>query len=295
MEDRNYKLYVHISPSNKRYYGITSLEKCEDRWGNNGYKYKEQYFYRAINKYDWNNFKHIVLFSNLTKEEACLLEQMYIALYNTMNPKYGYNMTSGGEHYIASEEARRKNSEAHKGVNLSAETRQKMSASGKGRVFSDEHKKRISESNKIAQNRPDVKQRKSERTKGEKNPMYGKHISEEHRQKLRDNNRWVNAKEEDYIKVSNTSKKIWQQKTQEQRDKQIRGMCTKESQEKALQTKLKKLPLVLCIETGQIFDNLQQAAHWAKCSKENIRSTCVGKQNMAKGYHWKYVAREQVI
>lgn len=174
MEERNYKLYVHISPSNKRYYGITCQKNVQDRWGNNGYKYKEQHFYNAIKKYGWDNFKHEIIFSNLTKEEACLLEQCYIALYDTMNPKHGYNMTSGGEHYIASEEARRKNSEAHKGVNLSVETRQKMSASGKGRIFSDEHKKKIGESNKIGQNRPDVKRRKSERTKGEKNPMYGR-------------------------------------------------------------------------------------------------------------------------
>ena len=34
MEERNYKLYVHISPSNKRYYGITCQEKCEYRWQN---------------------------------------------------------------------------------------------------------------------------------------------------------------------------------------------------------------------------------------------------------------------
>ena len=258
MEERNYKLYVHISPSNKRYYGIT-VQTVQDRW-QNGYGYRTQpHFYNAINKYGWDNIEHIVLFDNLTKEEACLLEQCYITLYNTTNDKYGYNSTYGGEHYIPSER-----------------TREKMSIS-----------------NKIAQNRPDVKQRKSERTKGEKNPMYGKHLTEEHKQKLRDNSRWINAKEEAHIKASNTFKNIWQQKTQEQRDKQIGGMRTKESQEKAIQNRLKKLPLVLCVETGQLFDNLQQAADWAKCSKENIRCACVGRQDKAKGYHWEYIIRQE--
>lgn len=139
MEERNYKLYEHISPSNKRYYGIT-CQKVEDRWSNgNGYKYNE-HFTRAINKYGWENFEHSILFNNLTIDEANLLEQMYISLYDTANPKYGYNNNYGGGSGIPNEQ-----------------TRYKMSISGK-----------------IGQNRPDVKKRKSERTKGEKNPMYGK-------------------------------------------------------------------------------------------------------------------------
>ena len=73
MEERNYKLYVHISPSGKRYYGITCKKNVQDRWLNGkGYGGNKQYT-NAINKYSWENFEHIVLFKNLTKEEACLL------------------------------------------------------------------------------------------------------------------------------------------------------------------------------------------------------------------------------
>ena len=116
MEERDYKLYVHISPSDKRYYGITKME-VKNRWHKgSGYK-GNQYFYRAIEKYGWNNFIHEVLFDNLTKEEACLLEQMYIALYDTSNPRKGYNLTLGGEGTVGrtfkmSEETKRKISEA---------------------------------------------------------------------------------------------------------------------------------------------------------------------------------------
>ena len=92
----NYKLYVHISPDEKRYYGITSQEP-KNRWQNGrGYRYNE-YFTRAINKYGWDNFEHIVLFNELDKEQAEAMEQIFIALYNTTNPKYGYNLTKGGE------------------------------------------------------------------------------------------------------------------------------------------------------------------------------------------------------
>ena len=95
--NKHHKLYVHINKANgKRYFGITGQKKAEDRW-NNGKGYKGLYFYDDIVAYGWNNFEHIVLFDNLTKEEAELLEQMYIALYNTTNPKFGYNIALGGK------------------------------------------------------------------------------------------------------------------------------------------------------------------------------------------------------
>ena len=54
-EERVYKLYVHISPSRKRYYGITRLE-VKKRWGSNGSGYRKQpHFWYAIQKYGWDN------------------------------------------------------------------------------------------------------------------------------------------------------------------------------------------------------------------------------------------------
>lgn len=146
MEERNYKLYVHISPSNKRYYGITCQKNVQTRWHNGeGYKHN-RHFYNAINKYGWENFKHIVLFNNLTIDEASLLEQMYIALYNTTNPKYGYNQSLGGEHGLHSEESKKKMSECRK-----------------GRVITEEWMAKI------------IKTRKERGIGvGEKNPMYGR-------------------------------------------------------------------------------------------------------------------------
>lgn len=65
----NYKVYCHISPNNKVYIGITQQEP-KQRWqGGKGYK-ENQYFYRAIQKYGWDNFQHEILFENLTKQEA---------------------------------------------------------------------------------------------------------------------------------------------------------------------------------------------------------------------------------
>ena len=60
---------MHICPNNKKYIGITCQEP-EKRWINGkGYKTND-YFFRAIQKYNWNNIKHEILFNNLTKKEA---------------------------------------------------------------------------------------------------------------------------------------------------------------------------------------------------------------------------------
>ena len=95
----NYKVYKHINKiNNKVYIGITQQD-LKKRW-QNGYGYKEQkYFYSAIKKYGWNNFEHIVLFDNLTEEQAIEKEIELIKQYKSNNRKYGYNISQGGETY----------------------------------------------------------------------------------------------------------------------------------------------------------------------------------------------------
>ena len=105
---KNYKLYIHINKiNNKKYVGITSLIPNK-RWSNgNGYK-DNYYFYNAIKKYGWKNFEHIILFDNLTLEEASKLECEYIEKYKTLNKKYGYNLKDGGANGCHTEETKEK-------------------------------------------------------------------------------------------------------------------------------------------------------------------------------------------
>ena len=92
-----YSVYIHTSPSGKKYIGITSMKPPEKRWLNgHGYSHNT-HFSNAIKKYGWNNFKHEIILENLSEEEAIKMERQLIAEYNTMNQDYGYNKTSGGE------------------------------------------------------------------------------------------------------------------------------------------------------------------------------------------------------
>jgi hypothetical protein len=158
--DNNYVLYLHIAPSGKKYFGIT-CQRPEQRW-QNGYGYKKNdHFWKAIQKYGWDNITHIILADNLTKEDACLFEQILIAYYDTTNRENGYNKSLGGEHGRHSEETKRKIGDFFRGRTLSEEHKQKVIESRKGYRHSEETKRKISENHA--------------NFKGENHPMYGKH------------------------------------------------------------------------------------------------------------------------
>lgn len=117
----NYKVYIHINKiNNKKYVGITK-QKPERRWQNGyGYKYNNNtHFWNAIKKYGWDNFKHEIIESNLSFEKAKEMERYYIALYNSNQIDYGYNLTMGGDGFS--------------GMNRCEETKKKISQSLKGK------------------------------------------------------------------------------------------------------------------------------------------------------------------
>lgn len=150
-ETSNWKVYVHMNKLNqKRYVGITSKPNAKQRW-RNGSGYKENtHFYSAIEKYGWDNFEHIVLFCNMSEQEAKEMEKFLIKLWDTQNNQCGYNMTSGGDgtpNCHPSAETRAKLSKARMRENLSEETLQRRSDGLRGRKFSDEHKRKIGDGN----------------------------------------------------------------------------------------------------------------------------------------------------
>lgn len=156
-----YSLYIHTSPSGKRYIGITKMNP-ERRWQKGRGYDKCPAFRNAINKYGWDNIKHDVVSSNLSKEDAERLERSFIAAFQTQNPRYGYNCESGGNvGKEISEVSRHKNSEAHKGErnhmygkHHTESARKKMSDIQKhiriNNPRSEEYRKKVSDSLKRA-------------------------------------------------------------------------------------------------------------------------------------------------
>lgn len=97
--EHNYTVYMHVNKiDNKKYVGITKM-KPERRWGKNGRRYRDTlYFKNAIEKYGWDNFDHLILFEELTQEEAKQKEIEMIAKYKSNDRRFGYNLTAGGRY-----------------------------------------------------------------------------------------------------------------------------------------------------------------------------------------------------
>lgn len=194
MEDKNtWCVYMHTSPSDKVYVGIT-CQKPKRRWRDGaGYlirdkngAYHQPAMAHAILKYGWENFQHIIFAENLNKKEAEKLERLLIALWETNNPCHGYNIQSGGlSGGTLPEEHRRKISERQKGEKhpnygkqRSVATRKKISESLKGEN-NPNYGKKVPE---------EIRKKIGESLSGEKNPMYGKHHTEEAKEKIRQSN-----------------------------------------------------------------------------------------------------------
>lgn len=141
--DNTYTLYMHITPNKKYYIGITKQD-VNIRWRKgNGYRYNN-YFYKAIKKYKWENIEHKILFKSLNKEQAEKLEKEYIKKYKSNISKYGYNIESGGLVAPTSLKSRKKSNKSkknripwNKGKKMSEEQKLKLSKIKKGKGLND--------------------------------------------------------------------------------------------------------------------------------------------------------------
>lgn len=160
IEDRCYTVYMHTSPSEKKYIGITK-RKPEKRWSNgNGYK-DNPYFWNAICRHGWDNIKHEILYTNFTEEEAKQKEIELIAYYKSDVREFGYNIDHGGRCAgTMSQETKDKLSKFRTGMTgeksgfygkkHTEDAKLRMSVLRKGIKLSKEHKKRIADAGKIS-------------------------------------------------------------------------------------------------------------------------------------------------
>lgn len=147
--DKMWYVYIHTSPDNKVYIGITSKTPPEKRWGKNGINYKRSpHFWNAIQYYGWDNFQHIIFAENLSKDEAGMMEKCLILLYDATNKDKGYNLTFGGEGGSPTEEVKQKLRKKALGRKLSQEIREKISQGNKGKKVSQETIEKLKEARK---------------------------------------------------------------------------------------------------------------------------------------------------
>lgn len=283
---------MHKNKINNKVYIGQTCQKPQYRW-NYGEGYKQcSYFYKAIQKYGWDNFDHIILETELSLDQANQKEQQYIQLYQSNNEFFGYNLQSGGNNkqIIAnsthqklsncakikwqSEQQRRKMSKIMKDKWQTPEYRKNQSEGyqkalnnlhkkGKTTFISEQGKQKISQARKkyITQHGTPTqgkghseatKKLLSEQKKGVKNPMYGKKHTQE-----------------------------WKQKMSEKMTGRP-GIVNRK---------------IRCIETNEIFYSITEAAKWCGLkSSSHISQVAKGKGKTAGKHpitkqplHWEYV------
>lgn len=244
-------VYKHTSPSEKVYIGITN-QKPERRWRSDGSGYRQnEQFYNAIKKYGWDSFKHEILYTDLSLEDALKIEKDLIQEYQLY--KNGYNKSVGGDYGGYTESVREKISrsvtklwsdetyrdhmrKAHIGISASKgfkhteEAKQKMSAAASARWKDEEYKKHMVEKFK--------KRPKS---------FYSEKI-----------------------------KKQWDDPDQKQKlTAHLYGNNYRSKR-------------VICVETGEVFESVSAAAKSVNGSRESIGRACRGLAKKSHGKHWRF-------
>lgn len=281
-EKRKYCVYKHTNKINgKVYIGQTGL-KPERRWGNQGSGYKDSsYFFNAIQKYGWDNFEHEIISFNLTLEESNELEIELINKFDSRNPEKGYNLKSGGSNGELAESTKLKLAKAATGRKMSEYTKEKLRQShiGKpgpmlGKKHKEETKKKISEATK-GENNPNYGK------KGEENPRWGTHWSEEVKSKISESHKGLKHSEESKEKMRKNHKDYSGENHPQ--------YGTHRSEE--TKNKLRELNgyKVRCIETGVVYLSVRSAGKELGIDPTGISCCCRGKQKTAGGYHWEYI------
>lgn len=184
--DKKWCVYIHINMINNKVYIGQTCQNPKERW-RDGLGYKRQpAMSRAIQKYGWENFLHIILQDNLTEFEAKEKEKELIQYFYSNNKDYGYNLTDGGEGsagHITSEEAKYRISQTLKHIYEDKENHPMF-----GKTHSEQSKQKIREKQKqrwTNEMRKELSEKQKERFANPENtPWYGKHLSDETKRKL---------------------------------------------------------------------------------------------------------------
>lgn len=210
------------------------------------------HFELAVTKYGIDAFDLEIIDTATTKEELDEKEKFWIKHYDCMYPK-GFNMCEGGSTnsgYKHSEEMKK----------LLSEKKKEYYRNGgkhpmKGKHHSEESRRKNSESTKG-------------KYCGEKHPNYGKHWSDEQKLKMSLAKRGENHPN-------------WGKHLSEETREKIRQANIGANNHSARKT--------MCVETGQVFDTITEAAKSIGKTPEAIYACCKGKCHTAGGYHWRYI------
>lgn len=242
----------------KMYFGITENTFTERYGGNVAKHTHNDHLKRSIQKYGIENFEINEQFDVAYNEDDLWdLEDMYMCIYNTLDPKYGYNKKRSGR--------------KHKGYGkLSEESKRKISETVK-KKYADGYVNPV----KGKKHTEESKRKNSEAHKGEKHPMYGTHRSDETKKKISD--------------AQKGQKNHMYGKTGEKNP--LYGTHISEEQKQILREKHNKkvAQYTLDGELVAIYESAKEASNVIQKDHSSICKCCRGKKKTCGGFKWKYV------
>ena len=309
-ERRDHKVYRYINKINGKVYIGRTCRSLVQRAGLHGQYYKGcAYFWKAIQKYGWENFEGEILEEGLSDEEAACKEEFFIKKFDSTNKNKGYNIADA-RWSTASDEHRKNARNAQLGKKQSEETREKRRKLMTGRVVSEETRRKIGEKKKGQKMPEHVKKRLLEANIGRPSHLRGRHLSKKARRNLSNSAKkregnlsssvkiicvetgveyysLMNAQECTGIKFSNISRAL---------RGSLNGLnSTAGGYHWAYvvppkEKKRKHKRRVLCVETGVEYESAAEASRQTGVYRKSIEKCANGKTKyVAGGYHWEYI------
>lgn len=235
---------------------------------------KDRVIGRALAKYGFDNFDLSLLEEKIPLESLDGFEQRWMDFYESYNPEKGYNVC--------------KEAGTTRGFKHSERSKQKM-RDGR-RAFISEH--------------PDF-------MRGENNPMYGKHLSQEHRNKIGEKSKgnqyakgctWKMS-DETKTKISKALKGkqncLGRKLSQETKDKiaeaNRRRTITDETRRKQSESHMgKTVKMVICLDTGVVYSSMKEAEEQTGVPSNAISHCCRGATKTAHGMRWAYYIDDDI-
>lgn len=190
--EKKYCIYIHINKINKKVYIGQTCQEPSRRWRDGeGYKDSPR-FYAAIQKYGWNSFEHKILEDNLSCGLANERECYWIKMYKSNEELYGYNLTPGGQSYMA---------ELWKDPSYKEKMKESFSKARKKQFQNPEQRKKrlnaLTKGLKQSWNNPQWREERIKAITGDKNPNSKKVINIETNQvfsTIKEAAKWANLK-----------------------------------------------------------------------------------------------------
>lgn len=241
----------------KKYVGQSLHLDINTRWNQHKRMCKTMLggcLYNAYKKHGIENFDFKIIC--LCFDEACNdMEAYYISKLNTLAPN-GYNLREGGNNSKHNEISKKLMSQNRKGK-------------GRNIVYTEE-----------------VRRQRSERARGQNNPNYGKRVSDEQREKIRQRMKqiWEEKKKNGVGAHENTVKAL-------QEGNSKRWKKFKEDNPKPVSAGRKQRVAKLDIHGNILeeFDSIADASSKLGIQSTKISAVCRHVRKSAGGFQWKYL------